>query len=63
MHDQMMRDHQAGMQKHPNQANMPGMAGTPDPSGMSAKPKAGCCKGKKKPMSKGMSADKPMTDM
>jgi len=79
MHDQMMQDHQAGMQKpqgkpdQPGQqgmSGMSGMSGGTNGSGMAAKPKGGCCKmpmKKAKPAAKKKPAkpmaDKPMSDM
>lgn len=76
MHDQMMQDHQAGMQKQKGQQGASGMAGMSggssqgSGSGMAGKSKAGCCKmpmKKAKPAAKkkaGMPmGDKPMGHM
>jgi protein CpxP len=65
MHDQMMQDHQSGMQKQQGQQGMPGMAGTSsgsaaaNGSGMADKPASGCCE---MPMKKAKPAPKPMAD-
>ena len=76
MHDQMMKDHQAGMQKQqgqPDQQSQQGMSGmagmsggaaASNGSGMADKPKSGCCKmpmKKAKPAAKKKAA-KPMAD-
>lgn len=76
MHDQMMRDHQAGMQNQQDQQGssgmspgpgMSGMSGMSNGAGMAGKPKSACCKRKKpaphKPAAQPMPADKPMSDM
>ena len=76
MHDQMIQDHQAGMQKPQGQQGAAGMAGMSGGSSQGSgsskagKPKSGCCKmpmkkakpaAKKKPATP--MADKPMSDM
>ncbi|MDX3910610.1 MAG: hypothetical protein QHC67_12440 [Sphingobium sp.] len=73
MHDQMMQDHQAGMQKQQGQQGMAGMSGGAAPSNGSAmadKPMSDCCempmkKAKPAPKKKADKpmADKPMSDM
>src|SRR3546814_10446522 len=64
MHDRMMSDHQAGMNKPPKQGHA---SGTPKPAApkapaMSDKPKDDCCMGGM-PMPKDKPADKPMGHM
>lgn len=66
MHDQMMKDHQAGMQKQQGQSASPGMAGmsgaagNANATGMAGMPMKDCCK---KPMNKTMPADKKKAPM